>query len=714
MILASVGVAVRHAGSCEFSGPILLEQQRDEADPPTSFDVATTFDRSLWDAIFAAARWVGGDLEFDGSEIIVGRGVEITFEEGMEPGQQATLRFKLVGDRWAIPSSDYVPPPPDTCPATPQPGTTRTPRSYGNKPTTFEIKLGASPRKMQSWRLFQGQSLQKSNQGQVAVVGEMTCVDDSILYADKALCYQLPPFSGRRRDEIVRDVAALVGLRVATSSGVGFGRHGETSQVIVPRGTVVNKPILLSNASLLPFVNELGAAENWFASFDEFGRLFVRVIDRKESPIEPDWTLDEALGDFDYDTIEEVPPSKPATRVFVTVAEPVRGTGPGGSDLEITTITTEEEADLHAPECVKVRPSGHPSFLFGDGSYRTIEAEELMVTVRKVTELTTRNGLEIRRLTRLSQFYNPKAYDPNFDTDPPGTDYDAAYGNQTFHRDEAETLIEVSEDLIETTLDIYGTKLAQVETIKAWYAPHRAAVYVPGGRTKLQNDAGATPPAYVYAGGTTRTLTAEEYGVVSKSEKSYVYGEDGSLLRTLERRYGYFSPDSRSDVVVTETVPDDGDPTSGGGPDTPPPENPPPPAPPESNPAWHPLLSGPVFQQDGKFTFRVSIAGAPANVLTSTVALSGHLIPPNGGVPPPYGTGPGGGFGTLGSGDTALLIPGSQEEGFVSIRISGPRQAGLFYVSLTQLNWSGDQTSNRFANTIVFDPWAGVPDGGSL
>lgn len=709
MILAAFAAAVGFAGECEFSGEILLEQTRGEADPPTSFDLAVEFNRDLWDAIFASARWTGGSLSFDDAEIILGRGIEIVFEEGMDPGQQATLKFRLIGDRWAIPSEDFVPPPPDTCPTEPTAGSRKSPRSYGNKPVTFDLLLGKSPRKMQSWRLFQGQSLQKSNQGQVAIVGEISCADDGIIYADKPLCYQLPPFSGKRRGEIVKDVAALSGLEVG-GSGVGFDTHHGPTQVIVPIGNVVSKPILLSNASLVAFVNDLGQAENWFASFDEQGRLFVRVIDRKDLPALPDWTLDEALGDFDYDSIEESPPTKPATRIFVTVAEPVRGTGPGGSDPEILTRTTEEEAELYAPQCVKVRPSGAASYLFGDASYRTIAAEELMVTNRKITEVTTRSGLEIRRRVQLFRFYNPRAYDPNFDTDPPTNLYDGAYGNRTFHRDEAESLMEVSEDLTDTTRDLNGSTLATLQSVRGWYAPHRANLYVVASRTKVLNDAGETPPAYVYAGGTTRVVPVEEYQVDLKVEKAYIYGED-SLVTTVERRYEFYSPDSRCDLIATHTIPDSGPPIDNSDPDAPPPENPPPVEPPEPPPNWHPLISGPIARDGDKFTFRLSIAGAPANVL-STATGAGVSISFTG-FPAPYGSG-GTALGHSAVFEGCTLIRGTQEEGYASVHINGPKPVFTSVWAHFSVNWSGDQTSHRHSNNLLFDPWADVPAGGSL
>lgn len=721
-VLGSFAVGLQFAGTCEFTDPILLVQQRDDADPPESFDLDLTLERALWDAITARVRWAGSVLEFGGDAflpppvdtgagagwvgtigpartpgeiVVLGRQAAVSFEEAWQPGEQATMRFSVVGDRWAIPSQDYVPPPPDTCPATIPISARRSPKMLGNKPTSLVLLLGQSPAKMQAWRLFQGYSLQKSNRGNVGILGEITAVDDSILYAEKPLCLQILPFGGLRRDEIVRLAAAAVGLDPVT-------------QVICPIGKIITKPILLTNASLLPFVNEFVAAENWFASFDAFGRLWIREIERKDAPDLPDWTLDANLGDFDYDSLEEIPPAKPPTTIYTQVLKPVRGTGPDGSPLTITNRTTEVFEELYALETVKVPASGATPFLYSDGSYRTTQNQELMVVQRKITDVTTVNGNETKRVVTTFRIYNPRAYNPNFDVYPPTNLYDLAYGNKSFHRDEVESLMETSEDVTDTIRDIYGTILGTRQQTKGWYAPHRAAVF-DSGRSRIINDAAATPPAYVYAGGTTRVLPVEEYLVTGKLEKDYLYGPDGSLLSIDERRSGWYAPDSRSDLIQTIVTPDSGPPEDDSDPAAPPWENPPPEEPP-AGPPWHPQLSGPIAQNGGKFTFRIAIIDPPpGGVVPGVVGLQGRLI--TSGAPPPYGSVSGTTFGQTASGDAGHLNPTNELESVASIRFSGTKPVGTVYVffSITVA-----ATVNRFSNTIAFDPWAGVPEGGTL
>lgn len=682
---------------CVFSGAILVEQRRDEDDPPTSAEADVTFDRTVFDAVTGRVRWTGSRLNFDGNEINLGRSPGVTFEESMTPGEQATMRFIPVGDVWAIPSTDYEPPEPSTCPVVTPVTVRRSPRTFGNKPTELYLRLGASPAGMVERKLFQGMSLQKNTRIGTGVMGEITSVDDSINYANVPLCYQIPPFAGLRRDEIVRQVAEAVGL-------------DPVEDVICPIGKIVTKPILLTNASLLPFLNEFGAPENWLASFNEDGKLYVRVIERKDAPELPDWTLDAAEGDYDFETLEETPPAAPATRIIVSVVQPVSGTGPGGSTLVVTTRTIEEIVELYAPECVKVRPSGLPSYLYGDGTYRTLDEEELMLVFRRITDITTTNGAETRRTVTEYEFYNPRAHDPNFDTWPTGTSYNGAYGHKSFHRDEAESLMEVYFSSLETTRDINGTILGTLDVRKAWHAPRRALTFVGGSRTTLQSAPLLDPPSYIYAGGTSRVLPTEVYGVTDKIEKAYEYAADGTLASVTETQNSWHSPDSRCDITVNEEDPVDQQP------DDPPYDNPPPEPPPDSNPSFYPQISGPVSQEGGTFTFKVSIVGAPqvnGYLLSTSVGIIAKAttgsIPQHG-----FGAGPTLADSSLNQKVLLKPYPGSPdiiEEGFAKITFHGTRPEGTVYVAFSM---NGDSAAHRHSNTLIFDPWENVPPGGSL
>jgi len=708
-VAGSFGVTVDFQAEttpCVFTGAITVEQLRADEDPPVSADVAVTFDRTVYDAITARARWTASRLIFDGEEIVLGRTLGATFEESLTPAEGATCKFIPVGDRWAIPSTDFVKPDPSTCPQEVGESSSHSPRSWGNKPMEFYLSLGASPKGMKERKLFQGMSFQKANKASTQVLGEITGVDDSSNYANVPLCYSLPPFAGLRRDEIIRQMAANAGLdprppgspALTTTDGVS----GTTGQVICPILKLYTKPLLITNQSLLPLVNAFLAGDNGFAFFNADGNLEVVIVDVKDSPDLPDWTLDANLGDFDSDTLEEVPPTAAPTKIIAVVSQPVSGTGPDGSNQTVTTRTIEEEADLYAPQCVKTRPSGQPSFLYGDDSYRTLAAEQLMLVSRKITDVTTVNGQETRRAVTTFGFYNPAAKDPNFDTYPNGTSYNGAYGDHTFHRDEAESFMEISYDELQTLRDVYGTQIGTVETRKEWYAPHRGMTFIPASRTTILGKPSDDPPSCIYAGGTARTLAAEEYGIVSKVEKSYTYGADGTLASTTEDTAGWFSPDSRCDITVNDDDPTDQQPQD------PPNDNQPPEPPPSGNPAWYPQISGPIGQDGGTFIFLVSIAGGPAGgPLTTEVTINGYLT---GGSIPAHG-----GFGSAiahsGNSQKVLLIPGSQETGYAKITFSGPKPGGTCYVQFS-INRTG--TTHGDSNNLIFDPWAGLPPGGSL
>jgi hypothetical protein len=710
IVLAQVDASVTFSGSCVFTDAILVEEQRDDADPPESADVDLTFDRTKYDAVTARVRWTGSKVEFDGKVIVVGRGSAVSFDEDMTPGNQITSKFSPVGDPWSIPSEDYVPPTPATCPVTPPVSVTKTPRMYGNKPSILSILLGESPAKMQTFKLFQGLSLQKQNKGNVAVTGEITSVDESILYANAAICYELAPFSGMRRDEIIRDLVTTNNL------GRVVGDEFVPLEVICPIGRVVTKPILLSNASFLNFINDFIEPENWFASFDTEGRLYIREIELKDAPLPADWTLDEALGDFDLDSMEEIPPTNPPTGYFFTVTTPVKGTGPGGSSLTITTRTVEEDQELYNPECVKVRPSGAASHLLGDGTYHDLAAEELMLVQRKTTDVTTVDGQETKRVVVTEQFYNPNAYDPNFNTHPAGTSYNGAYGGKSFHRDEVESLMVVSEVSIETQRDLNGTILGTVQITKGWGAPHRGACYTDSNRTAIVNRADLTPPAYVYAGGTTRIQPSETYDVLEKIEKVYLYASDGTLSSTTETVTSWYSPDSRCDLSVT-TI----DPTIPPiqGPDTPPLDTPPPPPPPPPpgpqptpipGPTWHPILVGPLRSSTSgsgitAVVFRISVESGPAGSAGVSPFIGSADL---GAIVPFRGAGSLAGIGSW----AAAPVLNSADESSCEITFSFEKRSiptnaahedQFQYYAGVRINISG---VDYFSNNITFEPLA--------
>jgi hypothetical protein len=382
--------------------------------------------------------------------------------------------------------------------------------------------------------VFQGVSLQKSNSGDTAILGDITCVDDSIKYADVPLCYSLEPFGGKRRGEITREMALSVGV--------------PANQISVPVGNLVTKPILLSNGSLLTFLNEFWKGENTWFSFDENGALVGRRVEVKDTP---DHTLDAELGDYDLDSFEEVPPTRPPSRYYVKGTIPVdsNGTGTGGPN-DGTTTTTDEQSGPYNPKCVKVRPSGQTSYLQANGQYCVNAADTIMVTGRTVTEITTVGGRQSQKVVKTYGWYNPTAYDPNFDTAPPGTSYNGAYGDQTFHRDEAESFMLISTDTTTYSYDVNGTLLHQVDTTEGWYAPHRAGNYA-ADRVTLTNGNGG----YVFPCSTTRIQPMETYQVVSRVDQTYIFNADGYLTRVSTKRYEWYSASASCDIYKDGTPP---------------------------------------------------------------------------------------------------------------------------------------------------------------
>lgn len=519
------------------------------------FDAAVSFTTTftgVYDNATSRIRWTSARIVFDGSDLhptaYFGR---ITEDESMTPGQARTMRFSPIGPLWTIPTEDYTPPagsgafdnPPGAASpvnSPPEAGTTTpfSPRSWGNKDVSLYLSFGASPRTMAETKVYQGVTLQKSNRGDILIAGDITCSDDSIKYANVPLCYQLAPFGGMRRDQIVRDLAANVGV--------------PANKVFVPIGGIVTKPILLSNGSLLPFVNEFGAPENWFAFFDEDGDFVVQRIELKD---EPDWTIDARRGDFDLDTFEEQLPSMPPTRYYASGTVPVSGTGAE------TTSTSSEVRAIYNPLCVKVRPSGASSYLQGDGSYRSLAAATEMVVSRVTTEITTTNGRETKRVIKTYQFYNPLRYDPNFDTAPPGASYDGAYGDQTFHRDEVESLMLFRTVTTENAYDINGTLQQQTTTTEGWYAPKRAGNYS-ADRKALTNVSGV---CFVFPGGTTRTLAEEQFMVTNRIQTTNTFDATGVLTQTDTKELAWFAPPSRCDVPLTDVTLTDPPPEGGGG-----------------------------------------------------------------------------------------------------------------------------------------------------
>lgn len=565
------------------------EQKRVDADPPTSFDVDTGFNEELYQAIQSQMRWTGSELTFGRRATVLtqGRHGTLGVSEAMDASQFSQANMNAVGPLWAIPSTDDSEiPVNDPCAEAIVPpfSSSVSPRMWGNKPITVSIKLGRTPRDMQVKKLFQGVSLQMSNQGDTPVTGTVGAVDEAIKYANIPLCFSLEPYAGFTRGQIVRQMAGILGIPVG---------H-------VPIGRLVTKPILLSNASFLAFVNEFGLVENWYARFDEDGLLQVDVIDMADRP---DWTLDAKLGGYDYNQIKEEPPSSPAASIYVTAKFP------GAEGQELTLYDLEETFEFYNPLRKKV-VAGMPNVArSGDGQFRMFDVSRFMLVERIRTQTRLVNGVVLEKLKIRESFFNPQAAVPGDEPDKcdPGTDwedgddsctnYDDFYGDRTGRVLGVEELMETERVHNLFTLDEFQTIEAERTTMMRWYVPksagRRKGFTLEGecrivtfddnceftGLAKTVNDGHfAYPFPRPSQWGTTPT---EEYQVVERVTKNYTYDQsNGTLIGTDELTETIMSPESRSSIFVQPSVPDRVvQPGQDGGAVPPPPAPPPPPIP---------------------------------------------------------------------------------------------------------------------------------------
>lgn len=571
--------------------------------PPSAAGIVTFGDQTIdaIAAITAPVRYTRPRLTMDGSEIVYTRDSQIAYSEYMKVGQFRTINWKTVGELFAMPTTDTAAPPPTSLPAPPgpPPPPVKAPLAWGNLPVELFLSLGANPLAMKETKLFSGLSYQKSNAGTMSVQGTISAVDMSLKWAQPALCYEIGPFSGKRRGTIVKELAAAVGIDPTT--------------VTVPLGEIVSKPILLSNGSLLQFLETFVEVENWYPFFDELGNLVVIPIEMLPFG-QQDWTLDCSLGDFDLDGFQEDPPSLAPTSYYLSGIGPVAVDGPGGAADVTTTTDVSSVFGLYNPLCV--RTSG---FLQPSGEYATLPAAQFMEVLRTTTVVTQTNGVETLRVVTKMAWYNPRQYDQNYNSSPPGTDYTQAYGDDSFHIWNAERFAEVEQVTAETLVDGNGTIDQQTVTTKSWTVAKAGLFYSGAGRTGLLNAGGR----YVYPSGNATGQAGidptETYQVSSRTTKQFVYGADGYLQRTVDDAFALFSPQSRSDVP-----PDNSSVPVPIVPPVPPPTTPP-------TPIATPLASllatsiGPNWSKSVGTTisFNLTISASPLNALMGLCTVTG-------------------------------------------------------------------------------------------
>lgn len=703
-ILASFDATVTIAGDCAFTPTIIAEQERGDADtgqPVVSIDDSLIPDTRFWDAMTAQARRTRARLKLLGIELFNTKIGDITVKETMNVGDFRTADFQTLSALFGMPSEDPLETAFDPCFTVTPTASHRTPLAWGNKLT--EIFVGfAAGFAINEYQIFRGLTFQKQNAGQFSVKGQFTSVDDGLAYAKVPLCYEVMPFSGMRRGDVVRGLAAQLGI--------------PPSKVFCPLGGRINKPILLSNGSLLPFIAEFGAGEDWFPSFDREGNLVVKAIELKD---EPDWILDSSKGDIYYDTFQERLPASPPSNYYVTSSQVVP---PGTEDDEITSVILESIIQLYAPQSVKVRPSGVLTYLYGDGTYRSIPTQRRMMVARRETASTTRNGIPIRNRIRTEQFYNEQAFDPNFTSFPSPFNYDNAYANKTFHKDEVESLKLVSEEMTEWDVDPFGTVQKQTARTRGFYSPQHALEYFYLNSPQRGQIANREGEAYVYPGSIMRSEKFQLSREIKRTETSYSYGTEGTIEDTIETTFEWMSPQSRCDISVVNDVPK---------PSVPPIPIPPPPAPPPPTPtpqpppihtSWAPVVIGPTRILDFYFWWDIDCSSAPAPT-TLTAAVDG-IAPMAHGDSRGLGVTQGDIFnnqladvplGTFLNG--ATLVPSGLRKLKKVLQFAMPniaRPIGLQYCFFTvQANVSAPAAEIGVVESQEFrwDPWAGIPDG---
>src|SRR5262249_30626198 len=83
---------------------------------------------------------------------------------------------------------------------------------WGNKLAEAYVALGGSPRSMAETKIFTGYTYQKKDSGDIPSNAKITFADASIAYSGVPVCYSIGAYSGKRRDEIIAEVAATVGV----------------------------------------------------------------------------------------------------------------------------------------------------------------------------------------------------------------------------------------------------------------------------------------------------------------------------------------------------------------------------------------------------------------------------------------------------------------------------------------------------------------------
>lgn len=368
-----------------------------------------------------------------------------------------TCEFAVLGDEWGMPAGL---------------------NAWGNKKLDLYLSAGR-PGKMVERKVFTGRLYDKptqdtSNQSS-QTIGSWKAVDDSLSSGAESFCYELQPYSGKTRGEIIREWAAIVGDTIEEC----------------PIGSFVDMPISLSNARFFDELKKFIAPEGWYASRSAAGGIVIRplALGRVRQ------TLDESARDWLLGSFTETPPEAPPTRYFARGFLPNNDT----TGLNGTTITV---AETSGP----------------DGITRT------------TTETVLRNGKEILFVQTIQGPLTLPVIDGTKAAVTDGTDsnghtrYKHAGGTPptptTVHD------VEVSRYTRSSRYDSDWNLVSQHIDFTGWYAPKGAFGYLLTSESAEVNGAAPRAPigaltGDVYTDGTVRTAPFA-YGTIQTQDIAYV------------------------------------------------------------------------------------------------------------------------------------------------------------------------------------------------
>lgn len=211
-------------------------------------------------------------------------------------------------------------------------------------------------------------------------------IDNSIPFDTRQLCAEIPPYSGFTRGEILRQLAASVGI----------------TKTRIPDGEPYDKPLFAGGKTFFAFAKDFAEATGWHLRLvpDPDGEsLILEAItaEAKDPPVPPDrvWRID------DCERIDVEAPRAPLSRILVR--------GVAAVSVDEVGITTEiERTEIEGVYL----PADAVEEQLPDGSIRAVSgggAERFGLVRILESEIKTRGGREISSTAREYSRRNPRA-----------------------------------------------------------------------------------------------------------------------------------------------------------------------------------------------------------------------------------------------------------------------------------------------------------------